>query len=307
MDSNHYLLMGFILAILLILYLIAKLCQIRRQVSLIKDVLKDVKAGNLNRRILARENDMTKEICYDINQIAIDSQSQLIRQKQSEQAYKRLMTSLSHDVKTPLASLTGYLEAVESQVVTGAEKEEYIHVAFEKSRHLKSFVEHLFEWVKLDSGEQIFHFEELDINEVTRDLMADWIPALESGGFDYEIDMPDTESRVRLDKNAYARMINNILQNMMIHSGGDQMTLQILEEGQQVQVRITDNGKGISQEDLSHIFERLYQCDGSRLTEGNGLGLAITKELVQIHHGTITANSIPGIQTEFLISFPRAL
>ena len=84
------------------------------------------KRQNLNRRVLVRESDLTKQICYDINEIAMSNQSRLIQQKQSEQAYKRLMTSLSHDVKTPLASLVGYLEAVESKMVTGAEQEEYI-------------------------------------------------------------------------------------------------------------------------------------------------------------------------------------
>lgn len=307
MDSNRYLLIGLILSILVILCLISKLYQMRKQVFFIRDVLKDVKEGNLNRRILVREGDVTKEICYDINQIAMNSQSQLIRQRQSEQAYKRLMTSLSHDVKTPLASLTGYLEALESEIVVGEEKDEYIHVAFEKSRHLKSFVENLFEWVKLDSGEQLFYFEELDINEVTRDLIADWIPVLENSGLDYEIDIPEKEKLVRLDRNAYTRILNNLLQNIMVHSEGNRMILKVTEEQQWIQVRLIDNGKGIASGDLPHIFERLYRCDSSRSGKGNGLGLAITKELVKLHHGTITVNSIPDIQTEFLISFPKAL
>ena len=86
--------------------------------------------------------------------------------KQSEQAYKRLMTSLSHDVKTPLASLFGYLDAVENGLVAGKEKEAYIHIAVEKACHLKHFVEALFEWVKLDTKEQVFHFELCDFNEL---------------------------------------------------------------------------------------------------------------------------------------------
>lgn len=86
------------------------------------------------------------------------------------------MTSLSHDVKTPLASLVGYLEAVESKLVVGEEKEEYIHVATDKAHHLKYFVETLFEWVKLDAGEQIFHFEPCDLNELSRNIIGDWIP-----------------------------------------------------------------------------------------------------------------------------------
>lgn len=162
MDINFYLFIVLALMLLIIVYLVSALRRVRTQLALIKDALEDIKGGNLNRRILADENDMTKKICYGINEIAVNSQTQLIRQRQSEQAYKRLMTSLSHDVKTPLASLVGYLEAVENKIVTGEEKDEYIHVAHEKAQYMKSFVENLFEWVKLDSGEQIFHFEKID-------------------------------------------------------------------------------------------------------------------------------------------------
>lgn len=307
MNINIYLLLGFALAVLLIIVLVYKLYHIYEQISFIKDVLKDLKAGNLNRRILVQENDITKQICYDINQIAINNQSQLIRQKQSEQAYKRLMTSLSHDVKTPLSSLSGYLEAIENKIVVDKEKDEYIHVAFEKSQHLKQFVENLFEWVKLDSGEQVFHFEQVDLNELTRYIIADWVLILENNHFEYDVDIPEKECLVRLDVNAYTRIINNLLQNIIVHSEGNKMTLHVLEDQQRVQIVINDNGKGISSDSLLQIFERLYQCDNSRSAKGNGLGLAITKELVNAHKGTITATSVPNVKTEFLISFPKAL
>lgn len=189
MEMNLYLLLALLIALLVIGYLLAKLLRVRDQLSLIKDALTDIKNGNLNRRVLARESDLTKQICYDINEIAMSSQSQLVQQKQSEQAYKRLMTSLSHDVKTPLASLVGYLEAVESKMVTGAEQEEYIRVATEKAHHLKDFVTALFEWVKLDAGEQIFHFELCDLNELSRNIMADWVPLLENHDLTYEIEI----------------------------------------------------------------------------------------------------------------------
>lgn len=197
MEINLYLLLSLLIALLVISYLLGKLHRVRGQLFLIRDALNDIKAGNLNRRVLARESDLTKQICYDINEIAMSSQSRLIQQKQSEQAYKRLMTSLSHDVKTPLASLVGYLEAVESKMVTGAEKEEYIRVAMEKAYHLKDFVTALFEWVKLDAGEQIFHFEVCDLNELSRDIMADWVPLLENHDLSYEIEIPETEYECR--------------------------------------------------------------------------------------------------------------
>ncbi|ERM39856.1 his Kinase A domain protein [Clostridioides difficile P64] len=163
MNTSVYLLLILALSLIIIAYLVSVLLRVRVQLTLIKDALEDIKNGNLNRRILTDENDITKQICYDINEIAINSQFQLIQQKQSEQAYKQLMTSLSHDVKTPLASLVGYLEAVESKIVVGEEKDEYIHVASNKAHYLKNFVENLFEWVKLDSKEQVFHFDIFDL------------------------------------------------------------------------------------------------------------------------------------------------
>lgn len=307
MDVNLYLLLALLATLLVIAYLLTRLHRVRGQLSLIKDALMDIKSGNLNRRVLVRESDMTKQICYDINEIAMSSQSQLIQQKQSEQAYKRLMTSLSHDVKTPLASLVGYLEAVESKMVTGAEQEEYIRVAAEKAHHLKEFVTVLFEWVKLDAGEQIFHFELCDLNELSRNIMADWVPLLESHDLTYEIEIPETEYMTRVDSTAYTRILNNLLQNILTHSVASQVSLTVTETEQQAKIVVADNGKGISASDLPHIFERMYQCDHSRAAKGNGLGLSIAKELVSVHKGTITAASVPGAGTTFIIMLPKAL
>ena len=189
MEINFYLFLILFLALIVILYLSLKLYRVRNQLSLIREALHDIKSGNLNRRVLARENDMTRQICYDINEISISSQSRLIQQKQEEQAYKRLMTSLSHDVKTPLASLVGYLEAIENGLVAGKEKDDYIHVASEKAHRLKDFVTALFQWVKLDAGEQVFHFELSDINELSRNILAEWVPLLESAGLDYDLSL----------------------------------------------------------------------------------------------------------------------
>ena len=284
----------------------SKLRRIRKQIDVIIAALEDIKKGNMNRRILSRDNDVTRKICYGINEITISSQARLIQQKQAEQAYKRLMTSLSHDVKTPLASLVGYLDAVESGLVEKKEKEDYIHIASEKAQYLRQFVESLFEWVKLDAGEQIFHFEEIDFNEISRKIVADWIPVLEGHGFQYEIDIPEDEYKMHMDSNAYTRILNNLFQNAITHSEGNRIFLTVSEASNKIEIAMMDNGKGISAEHLSHIFERMYQVDSSRTVTGNGLGLAITKELIRIHSGTIRASSVLGSGTTFTITLPRA-
>mgnify|MGYP002798133880 FL=1 len=307
MNMNLYLSLALLIALIVIVYLLAKLHRIKQQLSFITDALKDIKSGNLNRRVLTRESDLTKHICYDINEIAMSSQSQIILQKQSEQAYKRLMTSLSHDVKTPLASLIGYLEAVDSKIVTGAEQEEYIQVAMKKAYHLKDFVNALFEWVKLDAGEQVFHFELCDLNELSRNIMADWVPMLENNNFTYEIDIPETEYIMRVDQTAFIRILNNLFQNILMHSGGSKIFLTVTETDKQAKIIVADNGRGVAEPDLPHIFERLYQCDHSRATKGNGLGLSIAKELVSAHEGSITATDAIGTGIAFIITLPRAL
>lgn len=293
--------------LIVVFYLGSKLYRTKQQISVIQEAVTDIKEGNLNRKILTRENDMTRQICYDLNTITTGMQATLINQRQSEQAYKRLMTSLSHDVKTPLTSLVGYLEAIEKNIVTGKEKEEYIEVAIGKAYSLKDFTERLFEWVKLDAGEQIFHFEVCDVNELSRSIAADWIIIIENNNFDYEIDIPETECFARIDVNSYTRILNNLFQNVISHSKGTKLIFDLYEDEKQVTVKVSDNGIGIQSDELSHIFERMYRGDKSRMTAGAGLGLSITKELVAIHNGTIDVESILKGSTTFTIILPKSL
>ena len=137
--------------------------------------------------------------------------------------------------------------------------------------------------------------------------MADWIPIFESSHFEYEIDIPETEYTIQIDPDAYTRILNNLFQNVITHSKGDKIELSLVETEEQARIIVKDNGKGISADDLPHIFERLYRCDHSRSSKGNGLGLSITKELVGAHRGKITAASTPGAGATFTILFPKAL
>lgn len=293
--------------LIVVFYLGSKLYRTKQQISLIQEAVTDIKDGNLNRKILTRENDMTKQICYDLNTITTDMQATLINQRQSEKAYKRLMTSLSHDVKTPLTSLVGYLEAIEKNIVTGKEKDEYIQVAISKAHSLKDFTERLFEWVKLDAREQLFYFGVYDINELSRGIVADWIIVIENNNFDYEINIPETECLVRIDANSYTRVLNNLFQNVIAHSKGTKLIFDLYEDEKQVTIKVSDNGIGIPSDEQSHIFERMYRGDKSRMTTGAGLGLSITKELVAVHNGTIDVKSVLKNHTTFTIIFPKSL
>lgn len=307
MELTKFLIIVSSILLIVIFYLGSKLYRTKQQIILIQEAVTDIKDGNLNRKILTRENDMTMQICYDLNAITTGMQATLINQRQSEQAYKRLMTSLSHDVKTPLTSLVGYLEAIEKNIVTGKEKDEYIEVAIGKAYNLKNFTERLFEWVKLDAREQIFHFEVCDINELSRSITADWIIIIENNNFDYEINIPENECLARIDVNSYTRILNNLFQNVIAHSKGTKLVFDLYEYEHQVTIKVSDNGIGIPRDELPHIFERMYRGDKSRMTTGAGLGLSITKELVAIHKGTINVESVSEGFTTFTIILPKYL
>ena len=278
MDINVYLFIVIALMLLIIMYLLFVLRRVRTQLALIKDALDDIKGGNLNRRILAGENDMTKTICYDINKIAVNSQAQLIRQRQSEQAYKRLMTSLSHDVRTPLTTLIGYLDAAHKGIVTGKDRDDYIETARRKAHDLKEYIDVLFDWFKLNSNEFAMDINTVEAAELTRNILIDWIPIFEDRQIDYNIDIPEQPFRVKLDTDGYMRILNNLIQNVISHSHADKIEIFLSKQEKNMQIRLTDNGIGIEKEDLKHIFERLYKCDKGRAEKGSGLGLSIVQD-----------------------------
>lgn len=294
----------FIISTVILLWI---LLDWHRQLIAMKTVLEDIKGGNLNRRIVVRGATVICQISYDINEIVQQNQQIVFQQRQAEQAYKQLVTNLSHDIKTPLASLTGYLEAVEKHLVVNDEKEEYLRIAYERAEYLCVLVNKLFEWVKLDAGEQKYEFSTVNFYEECRRLMAGLIPALESNAFQYDIQIPDEALPVLLDRAAFTRIFNNLVENVIHHSHGTKFTLTAGCTGDKAILQISDNGVGIPADEFNRVFERLYQCDPSRRSQGNGLGLAITKGLVAAHGGTISLQSIPEKATTFTVTFPRAL
>lgn len=293
-----------IIQFIIVIVLIIRMKNIKTNIKHSCIILDDIASGNFDRRILVNEKDITAELCYKINEIVIESKGEFVKLTRSEKAYRQLITSLSHDMRTPLSSLVGYLEAVNSNIVTGYEKDGYIGAALTKSYNLKDYIETLFEWLKLESGEQIFYFENLDICEITRNIMSDWIPKLENQNLTYEINIPEKVIELKIDNSSYHRIINNLVQNIILHSNATKLMLKLSMVNSNVEIILSDNGQGISKKDLPHIFDRLYKCNDARGVKGNGLGLSIVKELIKVHNGQISVVSVLNSGTSFKILLP---
>ena len=293
-----------IIAVLSVITSYYTVYRVKKQISEITDALVDVKNGNGNRRILSATNELTAPIVFEINEIVVAYENRLSSVRHTEEANRRLMTSLSQDVRTPLTTLIGYLDAVNKGIAKGKERDEYIETARRKAHDLKEYIDVLFDWFKLNSNEFAMEINEIEATELTRNILIDWIPIFEDKQIDYNIDIPEQPLRVKLDIDGYMRILNNLIQNIIAHSHADKIEISLSKQGNSMRILLRDNGIGIEKEDLKHIFDRLYKCDKGRSEKGSGLGLSITRQLVEKMNGTITADSVKGKGTEFILLFP---
>lgn len=156
--------------LLSVLHSVTSIRKVKRQISEMQDALSDIKGGNGNRRILAKPHELTAPIAYEINEIVLSYENKLSAFRRAEEANRQLMTSLSHDVRTPLTTLIGYLDAAYKGIVTGKERDDYIEIARCKSHDLKEYIDVLFDWFKLNSDEFSLKMEPVEAVELTRNM-----------------------------------------------------------------------------------------------------------------------------------------
>lgn len=278
----------------------------QKQIVEMCDILTDIKNGNGNRRILSEPHEIAAPLTYTINEIVVSYENRLAAFRRTEEANKQLMTSLSHDVRTPLTTLIGYLDAAQKGIVSGKEKEDYLETARRKAYDLKEYIDVLFDWFRLNSDELTLSAEPVEAALLTKNILIDWVPIFEDKQMDYCIDIPEQPFPVKLDPDAYMRIINNLIQNAVAHSHADKIRIALSKDDGAVHILVADNGIGIEKEDLKHIFERLYKCDRTRAERGSGLGLSIARQLAEKMNGTISVESMPGKGTIFVLTFPPA-
>lgn len=278
--------------------------RVKKQLLEISDALEDIKNGNGNRRILSGVHELTASVAYEINDIVLSYENRLSVCRRTEETNRQLMTSLSHDVRTPLTTLIGYLDAAHKGIVCGKERDDYIETARRKAHDLKEYIDVLFDWFRLGSDEFLMNISTVDLTELTRNILTCWIPIFEDIQIDFIIDIPEQPFRVQMDPDGYMRILNNLIQNVISHSHADKIEIALSEQEGNIKIRLADNGEGIDKEDLKHIFERLYKCDKGRSEKGSGLGLSIVQQLVVKLNGTITVESVSGEGTVFMLTFP---
>lgn len=235
-----------------------------------------------------------------------ERQNKLMKQEeQAQQARNDLITNVSHDLRTPLTSILGYLSYIhEDRYRDEIELRYYTELVYGKARHLHKLIDDLFSYTRLDSVEYQLKKDELDVIELLSQLVAEYDGQATERNMQIVEHFEAKKLIISGDGNQIMRLFENLFSNALRYGEGNkQIDVSAKQEENMAVVRVTNYGQEISEIDLPYLFERFYKADKNRTTTGTGLGLAIAKSIVEKHGGIVTAES-KNRKTSFIVKLP---
>ena len=275
-----------------------------RPLNKLKTAAENIKDGNLNFSVAAETDDEIGEVCVAFEEMRLKLKGQIERNIQYEKESKELISNISHDLKTPMTAIKGYIEGIMDGVADTEEKRNrYIRTIYNKVNDMNSLIEELFLYAKLDSNSVTYSFAKVNVDAYFQDCVEEISLDLESQGVDFGyFNYADRDTVIIADPEQLKRVINNIIGNSVKYASPERklmISLRIMEEAEFVKIEIEDNGKGIAKNEVPLIFDRCYRTDASRNSSkgGSGLGLSIAKKIIEEHGGKIWAVSTEGVGT----------
>ena len=229
--------------------------------------------------------------------------SQVAKEEGHDKRSKELISNISHDLKTPITAIKGYVEGIMDGVADTPEKmDRYIKTIYNKANEMDLLINELTLYSKIDSNRIPYNFNTISVSDYFDDCAVDLQMDLESRGIDFTyVNYVEGDVKIIADAEQLKRVINNIVSNSTkyMDKPKGQVNLRVKDVGDFIQVEIEDNGKGIGAKELPNIFDRFYRTDASRnsSTGGSGIGLSIVKKIVEEHGGKIWATSKEGTGT----------
>ncbi len=267
-------------------------------VRYVKEITKGIRQiadGDLGAKIAVRGNDELTYIATSLNDMTEKIEQLMDREREAERTKNELITSVAHDLRTPLTSILGYMEYLSmDKKMDEATKEKYIHVVYLKARRLQKLIEDLFSFTKLNYGKIAMKMGKVDIVMLLNQLLEDFYPSFAEKNLDCEFSCAESAILIDADGNLIARLFDNLINNAVKYGAeGKLIRVETEKDHEQVVVRVINYGYIIPKEDLDKIFNKFYRVEQSRSenTGGTGLGLAIVKNVVDMHRGKISVKS----------------
>lgn len=252
--------------------------------------------------LIPSDIEVVKETAKGINNLLEKFNDRQIDYNRNQKVILQIFTNISHDLRTPITVLKGYIEMLYLQ----SQKEDLppaIHATIEKmqrnSQELVHSVNNLFNLAKIQSGDMVFHIQKVNLTQVCHEIILEFYTILEEEKFHVEVNIEDKPLYANVDIEAVGRILKNLIDNAIKYgNAGKFLGISLYKKDNHIYIEVEDHGAGISEKDKIHIFTRAYTADRKK---GNGLGLAISQELADSMGGSISVVSIPQEKTVFTI------
>lgn len=277
----------------------AKISEISSKLKAILDTSSDEKVT------VFTDNKVLIELATQINRMLEDRQKVKVDYKQAEIASKKMLSNISHDIKTPMTVILGYLEIMR---LNETHDKQMLQKVDATAHRVMDLITHFFTLAKLEAGDTDIQLVQLNINEVCRESILDFYELLARQDFQVEIDIPEQVVYANANKDALQRIMFNLISNAIRYgSDGKYLGVFLRTDLKHIYIDIVDKGQGIKKEFADSVFDRLFTMEDSRNSsmQGNGLGLTIAKHLALQMGGGITLESQPYQKTVFTIALKK--
>lgn len=272
-------------------------------IHMLQMATQNIKNGNLDFEVEVHNKDEIGELCEDFEEMRKRLKDNAEEKLRSEQQNKELISNISHDLKTPITAIKGYVEGLMDGVADTPEKQnKYLQTVYSKAIDMDHLINELSFYSKIDTNKIPYTFNRINVVGYFEDCAEDIGRELEDEGFGFSYqNYVDDSVQMIADAEQIKRVINNIVGNSKKYSdkAETKIRMTVKDVGDFVQIEIEDNGKGIAAKDLPYIFDRFYRTDASRNSSrgGSGIGLSIVKKIMEDHGGKIWVTSKEGIGT----------
>lgn len=267
----------------------------------ISEKLSDILDRDSDEKIMVFTDDKAlQDLIGQINRLLLDRQKIKADYRKQELSSKKMLANISHDIKTPLTVILGYLEILRMD----RKEDEGLQKVEAKAKQVLEMINQFFTLAKLEAGDTSLEITKVNISELCRENVLGFYDLLQQKEFTVDIEIPEQNIFVQGEKESIDRILSNLLSNAIRYgSDGKYIGIFLREETDFVFIDVVDKGKGIEKEFASSVFERLYTMEDSRnrQIQGNGLGLTIAKNLAQQMGGDILLESEPHVRTVFTV------
>ncbi|KWX79293.1 histidine kinase [Paenibacillus riograndensis] len=271
--------------------------------------LQMITEGDLNHRVPVHRQDELGRVAYNINQMTERLQLQIAKERENERSKMELITGISHDLRTPLTSIIGYIELLRTK--SFQDQEEYtrfVQNTYNKSIHLKKLLDDLFEYTRLNSIDTRQNVHRIDLFQLLKQLLFEFEPIAHDNAIHIIKDIGSSPVLIYVDSDKIARAIDNLLMNALKYSvKPGAIHVRMITDPKQAAIEVENRGIPLTREQQEQLFERFYKVDHSRSSEGiqtgAGLGLSIARNIAERHGGTLTLDHVNDVFT-FRLTIP---